>query len=92
MVKDDRYAGRANGAQRGGVGAGARPAGQDARPAPKQGRDSTQLDKRELLMMAELVQWRINQLTGMAVIDDSLHAQRESWIRLLRKLDRGGRA
>ncbi len=43
------------------------------------------------MMLAELVQWRINQLAGMAVVDDGMRAQRESWVRLLRKLDGGVR-
>jgi len=41
-------------------------------------------------MLAELVQWRVNQLAGIAVVDESMAEQRRSWMRVLRKLERKG--
>lgn len=38
-------------------------------------------------MIAELVQWRINQLAGMAVVDVCLAEQRRCWVRVLSKLE-----
>lgn len=39
-------------------------------------------------MLIQLAEWRINMLTGLAVVDDRVKAQRESWVRLLRKLEK----
>jgi hypothetical protein len=46
------------------------------------------LEWRELKMLIELVQWRVNMLGSLASVDGAVAEQRRGWLRVLVKLER----
>jgi len=87
MGKDGQYANRYP-ARRSGVGRGAPAVGREnKRVQGKKRQVGGGLEERELMMLMQLVQWRMNMLTGLAAVDGIVAGQRREWERLLGKLE-----